>query len=698
MLSTTSPSSSSPLTPAQKSQQQWEKKKRTLSAVVSSTNTTRRRRPSDLAFRSPNRLRLYDGALSVAGSARYRDDHSSSDNNQDDGNDGNHDIAVRGAIVTDDEESNILIRHPNNTNTNHHDPSRKMYLSPQMMTAIQTEIMDSLPLPATLASVAMTLLNSTVLWDVNDDDDANNHHNHSKEDEPSNTNNTNNNAAADDDDLSKYFSGITIKDEQQQRQAKKLQFDNLCKGMITKGNHVMLSSWEEVQDGLAEEFKFVRLTTVDDDDEGDGDDGSVIIVEKGGSVADALGGAAAVILETAVVKVASPTTTTPSSKQKQQRRRRNHRFSNNLKSIPKKSHPTSPKPTERRRSIKLQQIAKRIAHTAKRKANMGLDTYKQMMLDKMGKSKYNQLFQQVTITPAKELTLVLDDTAKSLNDKITQLESSRRRTKQDELLAKAELERQARASASKLLRPLTPDEDQIVQTALYGKGYPTEVLASQGADSVQRESIQTLKPGQWLNDEVINYFLKNCLAKRDEKLCAKQPGRKRSHFFNSFFVQAMFDDKNNNTALRGRYNYKNVRRWSKKVPGKDIFNLKYIFCPINLDNMHWTSACIFMEEKKIQYYDSMGGSGMVKLKGLLQYLKDEWKAKKKGGELDVCEWELVACTRDTPQQLNGYDCGVFTCMFADFVTKDCEPVFQQQHITQCRQRIALSIMKNCAIE
>ena len=48
--------------------------------------------------------------------------------------------------------------------------------------------------------------------------------------------------------------------------------------------------------------------------------------------------------------------------------------------------------------------------------------------------------------------------------------------------------------------------------------------------------------------------------------------------------------------------------------------------------------------------------------------------------------------------LLGYDCGVFTCMFADFVTKDCEPVFQQQHINQCRERIALSIMKNCAIE
>jgi sentrin-specific protease 1 len=136
-----------------------------------------------------------------------------------------------------------------------------------------------------------------------------------------------------------------------------------------------------------------------------------------------------------------------------------------------------------------------------------------------------------------------------------------------------------------------------------------------------------------------------------------------------------------------------------------------------------------MELKKIQYYDSMGGTDYKKLEGLLQYLKDEWVAKKKGGELDVSEWTLVGCTPETPRQLNGefffclcvcvlwhcqfcyltsyiyisssllgVDCGVFTCMFADFVTKDCEPVFNQTHITQCRQRIALSIMKNCAIE
>jgi sentrin-specific protease 1 len=114
----------------------------------------------------------------------------------------------------------------------------------------------------------------------------------------------------------------------------------------------------------------------------------------------------------------------------------------------------------------------------------------------------------------------------------------------------------------------------------------------------------------------------------------------------------MFDENNNDVAVRGKYAYTNVESWSKKVPGEDVFNLKYIFCPINVDNMHWTLAVIFMEEKKIQYFDSMGGTEMNKLEGLLEYLKDEWKVKK-GGEMDVSEWRLVECTSDTPQQRNG---------------------------------------------
>ena len=116
-----------------------------------------------------------------------------------------------------------------------------------------------------------------------------------------------------------------------------------------------------------------------------------------------------------------------------------------------------------------------------------------------------------------------------------------------------------------------------------------------------------LKPKVWLNDEVIHYFL-ILLGKRDQVLC-KKLNRKRSHFFKSFFTSKLLDEYS--------YCYANVERWSNKVPGKDIFQLDKIICPVNIINSHWACAVIFVEEKRIQYCDSMCGSGLVTLKGLL---------------------------------------------------------------------------------
>lgn len=126
-----------------------------------------------------------------------------------------------------------------------------------------------------------------------------------------------------------------------------------------------------------------------------------------------------------------------------------------------------------------------------------------------------------------------------------------------------------------------------------------------------------------------------------------------SYYFNSFFMRSLFDEKNTNPSKCGEYNYFNVNSWSARVPGKDIFSLRYIFCPININDAHWTCAVIFMEDKKICYYDSLGGTNWIKLQGLLEYLKDEHKSKKGRDMEGVEEWELVGCDpKVVPQQQN----------------------------------------------
>mmetsp|Transcript_24512 Transcript_24512/g.57602 ORF Transcript_24512/g.57602 Transcript_24512/m.57602 type:complete len:599 (+) Transcript_24512:101-1897(+) len=253
---------------------------------------------------------------------------------------------------------------------------------------------------------------------------------------------------------------------------------------------------------------------------------------------------------------------------------------------------------------------------------------------------------------------------------------------------------EARKRASQLMRTLDVDERKIVETAIHGYGPGDEVVAQAGTDSVQRASMKTLKPGMWLNDEIIHYFYL-MLAKRDEELCGNDSSRKRSHFFKSFFITKLLNE--GNATCDGKYEYRNVKRWSKKVPGKDIFNLDKILFPINMGNMHWICAAIFMNKKRIEIFDSMGSNGDRYLNALFNYIQDEHADKKKTPLPDADSWELVPTQPDTPRQTNGHDCGVFTCMFADFLSKDTDLVFSQDHIDQCRERIALSIMKGKAI-
>jgi Ulp1 protease family, C-terminal catalytic domain len=216
--------------------------------------------------------------------------------------------------------------------------------------------------------------------------------------------------------------------------------------------------------------------------------------------------------------------------------------------------------------------------------------------------------------------------------------------------------KEAKERAASLMRPLTVEEKKIVEDAVYGSGPGGEVIAQCGSDTVLRQSMRTLQPGQWLNDEVIHYFLV-MLANRDEELCKLDSNRKRSHFFKSFFLTKLLNI--GNATRDGVYEYSNVKRWSKKVPGKDIFALDKIVFPVNMDNMHWICAVAFMQEKRIQIYDSMGSSGKTYLEAIFNYLKDEHMDKKKKPLPDQDQWELISTTRDTPQQRNGtYECVV----------------------------------------
>ena len=103
----------------------------------------------------------------------------------------------------------------------------------------------------------------------------------------------------------------------------------------------------------------------------------------------------------------------------------------------------------------------------------------------------------------------------------------------------------------------------------------------------------------------------------------------------------------------GGYSYKNVRRWSKKVPGGDVFELDKIFFPVNVGGMHWTCVVADVTRRTVSYYDSMGDDGDEYTGSVFRYLCDEHVNKRGGTELaNSEEWKILGCSKDTPRQEN----------------------------------------------
>jgi sentrin-specific protease 1 len=190
-----------------------------------------------------------------------------------------------------------------------------------------------------------------------------------------------------------------------------------------------------------------------------------------------------------------------------------------------------------------------------------------------------------------------------------------------------------------------------------------------------------LRRNTWLNDEVVNFYMA-MLQERDARLCSAGDGtRLPSHYFNSFFMTKLLEN--------GQYNYGQVKRWSKKF---DVFALDRVFIPINLNNTHWVMAVVYVQKKEIHYYDSMSGSGKRYLDAMLDWLVDEAR-EKKGQRLDKLQWKLIDREQTVPQQQNGYDCGVFSIMCADYVSDNLPLSYVQEDMQNNRVKIAAAIRR-----
>ncbi|XP_063607568.1 sentrin-specific protease 1-like isoform X2 [Penaeus indicus] len=232
-----------------------------------------------------------------------------------------------------------------------------------------------------------------------------------------------------------------------------------------------------------------------------------------------------------------------------------------------------------------------------------------------------------------------------------------------------ELEPEEEEEEEEELVPLTAEMEEVIDDALRGRP-PGEVLVEKFSIQITRKDIATLCGLNWLNDEVINFYM-NLLVER-----GKNDNYPSVYAFNTFFYPKLV-----------KTGYSTVRRWTKKV---DVFSMDLLLVPVHL-GMHWCLATMDLRSKSIRYYDSMLGDNERCLEALKRYLESEHEDKKKA-KYDTGDWTLENM-KDIPQQMNGSDCGMFACKFAEYLSRDATITFDQQHMPYFRRRMIYEIVK-----
>ena len=219
--------------------------------------------------------------------------------------------------------------------------------------------------------------------------------------------------------------------------------------------------------------------------------------------------------------------------------------------------------------------------------------------------------------------------------------------------------------------------DKNILRSIYGT-----TLQGKGADTITVSSFNRLDEGKWINDEIINFYFK-LLQMRDTILCNSGERKRQSYFFNTFLNTQLSDNVS--------YQYTFVKRWSKHVPGQDIFALDKIFFPINISGLHWALVVANMQLKQIVYFDSLYSdyNSTKYCNAIFEYIKNE-HTHKKGTDLSN-EWKICQQEESMPQQQNGYDCGVFVCVYGDLIA--CDKPLHFTTINMCRERIKYSILR-----
>ncbi|XP_047210743.1 sentrin-specific protease 7b isoform X1 [Girardinichthys multiradiatus] len=273
--------------------------------------------------------------------------------------------------------------------------------------------------------------------------------------------------------------------------------------------------------------------------------------------------------------------------------------------------------------------------------------------------------------------------------------------------------------------------------------YP--LVPCKGRITVTEEDLACLDTGEFLNDVIIDFYLKYLLLEGVSGAVAQ-----RSHVFSSFFYKQLSRRRaageSDTPSVPDRHTrHQRVKTWTRHV---DIFTKDFLFVPVNQE-AHWFLVVVcFPGLEDVRIEESPGGAGgseraagkldlgsqqppQCTLQGcqrstvtkrpcilvmdslklsyhdnvcrlIRDYLQVEWEVRRKTHRLFTPD-SMRSCSCRVPQQDNSSDCGLYLLQYAENFLQNpvvhfdlplrLESWFPRQRVRQKREEIRSLIMR-----
>ncbi|XP_054648336.1 sentrin-specific protease 7-like isoform X4 [Dunckerocampus dactyliophorus] len=240
-------------------------------------------------------------------------------------------------------------------------------------------------------------------------------------------------------------------------------------------------------------------------------------------------------------------------------------------------------------------------------------------------------------------------------------------------------------------------QSSVLQVASRLIQYPP--APSKGRITVTKEDLACLEKGHFLNDIIIDFYLKYLLVEGGGRAVAE-----RSHIFSSFFFRQLSRQQVCGQSLTDATDpysrHQRVKTWTRHV---DVFSKDFLFVPINQE-AHWFLAVVcFPGQDGVRYEQQKNASKLLSrtseqqpactqqgcmrevvlarpcilvmdslkmqqhervCKLLRDYLQVEWEERREQRRV-FCSDSMRSCSCNVPRQDNSSDCGLYLLQYVE---------------------------------